>query len=238
MLLLTVKNCIQVFTSILLDLWSKGAAGGGLCKQSPMSAPCQIRSSFSCFNRDLLLAEMIQEWCWFFLCESRCKKGKNCCMAATGRGVRTHERSSPAPTKVSTEQGQEVLQVQSRSSCSPGEAHGVADCCPAAHGHLAEQISTCSHGGALMQQVVWECCFPWGTWSEAVPEGWALWYGALLEQYLESCSLWEAHAGSSGEGMASPGKNPCGAWTVTTEEQPRWSSMDWPQPLFPAPLFC
>lgn len=42
-LLLTVKNCIKVFTSVLLDLWSKGAAGAGLCKQSPMSDQIQLQ---------------------------------------------------------------------------------------------------------------------------------------------------------------------------------------------------
>jgi len=39
----------------------------------------------------------------------------------------------------------------------------------------------------------------------AVPERWAPWYGALLEQCWESCSLWETHAGSVQEGRHAVG---------------------------------
>lgn len=40
-----------------------------------------------------------------------------------------------------------------------------------------------------------------GPCGGALPQGWALWCGTVLEQGLESCSLWEAHAGSAGEGQ-------------------------------------
>lgn len=37
--------------------------------------------------------------------------------------------------------------------CSPGEACGGAGCPPAAHGHYAEQISMCRHGGVHVAEV-------------------------------------------------------------------------------------
>jgi len=43
----------------------------------------------------------------------------------------------------------------------------------------------------------------------AVPERGAVWYGAVLEQCWESCSLWEAHAICSGW-MACCGRDPRG----------------------------
>ena len=36
---------------------------------------------------------------------------------------------------------------------------------------------------------------PWGC-AGAVPEGWALWDGVVLEQCWEICGLWKAHVGS------------------------------------------
>ena len=53
----------------------------------------------------------------------------------------------------------------------------------------------------------WGSC-PCGDLCGATPEGQALWYGAMLEQCLESCSLWEAHAGSVWEGWH-PMENAC-----------------------------
>jgi len=38
-----------------------------------------------------------------------------------------------------------------------------------------------------------------------VPGEWSSWYGAMLEQCSESCSLWEAHTKSAQEGQHSLG---------------------------------
>ena len=46
--------------------------------------------------------------------------------------------------------------------CSPGDVHGGAGCPSAAHGHHAEQISMCSHGGAHgAVDVAWRRYSPW-----------------------------------------------------------------------------
>lgn len=88
------------------------------------------------------------------------------------------------------------------------------------------QAGAAAHGEKpVLGQEGWGNCLPWGC-AEAVPEGWAPQYEALLEQCLESCSLWEVHVGSVWEGQ-----HPCeGAsveqWQrVTTEEQERRSVM-------------
>jgi len=50
--------------------------------------------------------------------------------------------------------------------------------------------------------------------EQRAPEGWALGYRAVLEQCLESCSLWEGHAGSVQE-----------VWHPTGVT-PRWAKID------------
>ena len=41
-----------------------------------------------------------------------------------------------------------------------------------------------------VEQEVWESCCLWGpVLEQCAPEGLALWYRAMLEQHLESCSL-------------------------------------------------
>jgi len=62
----------------------------------------------------------------------------------------------------------------------------------------------------------------------AVPEQWALWYGAVLEQCWESCSLWEAHAGSVCEGWHAVGGTHMeqGSHEVTLKEQQKLSIMN------------
>ena len=92
-----------------------------------------------------------------------------------------------------------------------------------------QQFSTCSHGGAHCAAVDeawrrllpmdtftgapaqgeeptegqegWGSCHPWeAVLEQCSHKGWTLWYRAMLEQCLESCSLWEAQARSACEG--------------------------------------
>jgi len=51
------------------------------------------------------------------------------------------------------------------------------------------QLSLNRQGGSCS----WSCRH--GNSAGAVPEQWALWYRAVLEQCLKSCGLWEAHVG-------------------------------------------
>lgn len=56
----------------------------------------------------------------------------------------------------------------------------------------------------------------------AVPEGMALWYGAVLEQCLKSYSLREGHAGSVWEGWCPLERTLSGIggrWNVKMKEQ-------------------
>lgn len=123
-----------------------------------------------------------------------------------------------------------MLQVQSRSSHGLGEAHGRAGCLPATHGYQVEQISMCSHGAAvevaegaaahgypiqkqpharavahgehlMVEQRGWGSCTHGDSVGQCAPEWWAPWYGVMLEQCWESCSLWEGYAGSVWEGQ-------------------------------------
>lgn len=61
-------------------------------------------------------------------------------------------RNSTAGTEVSTERGQEVLEVQRRNSL-PMRGPWCLGCPPAAHGHRAEQISTCSPEDSMLLEV-------------------------------------------------------------------------------------
>lgn len=88
----------------------------GLCKQSPVSVPYQIKSSFSCFNGDLLLPEMRQTRVVLIVpLWEQMEERKNCCMTATGRGVRTHERSSLHPPRSVQNEGRRCFRCRAEA---------------------------------------------------------------------------------------------------------------------------
>lgn len=123
---------------------------------------------------------------------------------------------------------QGVLQVQNRSSLQPKRGPCRNRCLLAVHGHHAEQMSTCSSAEAWRRNSPWEslssssprpelqpternqrwgrragdCCCLWGHLLEKfTPEEWVLWNRDMLEECLESCSLWEALSGSLWKGQ-------------------------------------
>ena len=60
----------------------------------------------------------------------------------------------------------------------------------------------CSSGCGLKEVQPTESSLLWRLMLEQhAPKGWTLWYRAMLEQCLESCSLREAHTGSVWEGQ-------------------------------------
>lgn len=75
----------------------------------------------------------------------------------------------------------------------------------------ADPIWSGSHGEEpTVRQKGWGSCCPWGLYG-AAPEGWVLWHRAVLEQCLESHSLWDAHMGSVWEGShVEQGQSDCG----------------------------
>lgn len=108
-----------------------------------------------------------------------------------------------------------MLQVQSRNSHSPGEAHGEAGCLSATYRYQVEQISICSHGGAHRQQQKWlkelqpmdipteaalgQSCSPWKQ-SMVGQEGWkncTCGNSALLKVALHGMELCWGSAGTA-----------------------------------------
>ena len=55
----------------------------------------------------------------------------------------------------------------------------------------------------------WGAVPMWNSVEQCAPEGWAPWYGVMLEQCWESCSLWEGQAGSVHEGSYPMGGTLC-----------------------------
>lgn len=51
-----------------------------------------------------------------------------------------------------------------------------------AHGGAGDMVGAAASGGSMLEQ--------------SIPEEWTLWYGSILEQFLENCHLLEAHIGS------------------------------------------
>ena len=53
----------------------------------------------------------------------------------------------------------------------------------------------------MVEQRGWGSCTHGDSVGQCAPEWWAPWYGVMLEQCWESCSLWEGYAGSVWEGQ-------------------------------------
>ena len=73
-----------------------------------------------------------------------------------------------------------------------------------AHAGAGDLAGAAAHGGPRLVQFALE--------------GWTPWYGPMLEQFLKSCCLWEAHAGSVREGRHPMGGTPCGAGSENDRE--------------------
>ena len=83
----------------------------------------------------------------------------------------------------------------------------------------ADPIWSGSHGEEpTVRQKGWGSCCPWGLYG-AAPEGWVLWHRAVLEQCLESCSLWEDHTVSCEEGWHPMGGDHGSGQRMTVKEQ-------------------
>lgn len=133
-------------------------------------------------------------------------------------------------TKVSAE-GRKCSRHRAEVPCSRREAYSGADCPPASYMHDVEQSSMCSHRGAHRTAVdVAEGAAAhggpqkelWGpVLEQCTPERWALWGSPTMEQCQESCSLWEVHAGSAGEGQHPVGRTHTEQWQRVTMKSSR-----------------
>jgi len=91
----------------------------------------------------------------------------------------------------------------------------------------------CSSGCGLKEVQPTESSLLWRLMLEQhAPKGWTLWYRAMLEQCLESCSLREAHTGSVWEGQHPMGGTPHEAGAESDQGQ---SVRGWLQPYSPFP---
>ena len=108
------------------------------------------------------------------------------------------------------EDGWGCSRCTAKALCSSGEAPGGAGCPTTAHGHQAEQISMCSHGGGhnATVDVFGRNCSPWRAPIEAALGQRCSPWGPVMEQLLKG-----GHCGMkpSGEvlGRLQPMGSPC-----------------------------
>lgn len=121
----------------------RGCKGG--LRVEPSTASCQITTSSSCSNRDLLLPELSPVWC----APGRADlgKGKTTLQHLGERSEKLRE-TALQPQRSAQEEGGSCSRNIPEAPSRPGEAHNAACCSPAAHEHCTEQIFKCSHGGA------------------------------------------------------------------------------------------
>ena len=88
-------------------VWQGFGTGGLQGWAEPSSCPMLDQSQLQMVPKGTChWAELSHEWHWLCLCESRSKKGNNCCSPAAGRGVRNvRETALQAPRSVQRRAG-------------------------------------------------------------------------------------------------------------------------------------